>query len=114
VHSNPAVWIAALLVVGGLNVVLRLPQWGRWVRRDKRRPVERANSFYAAPGVRRLVDLERWRGIPVERVHALNRDEVQRLLRVAEAAGPDALSPNERQFLENVAAAGATPLVREG
>lgn len=99
------IWISALLLVaavsGGLSIRQRTRQRAR---RAHQRCVEQPNSFYSAPGVRRLMDLERWGRIPIEQLHAVNRDEVRRLLRVAQAAGSDALSPSERRFLDNMAA----------
>jgi hypothetical protein len=96
--------ISALLFVSGLGAGLRLRARRR--RRAllvRRRVVERPNSFYSAPGVRRLVDLERWGRIPVEQLHPLNRDEVRRLLRRVRADGPGALAPRERRFLDGLA-----------
>jgi hypothetical protein len=97
-------WISALLFVTSLGVGfglrLRLRLRRQLVARQRR--VEEPNSYYSAPGVRRLVDLERWGRIPIEQLHPLNRDEVRRLLRLARAAGSDALAPKERRFLDNM------------
>jgi hypothetical protein len=97
-------WISALLFVTGLGLGLRV----RHVVRRRRlitqqRRVEEPNSHYSAPGVRRLVDLERWSGIQLDKLHPINRDEVQRLLRLVRGAGSEALAPRERQFLDNMA-----------
>lgn len=97
-------WISALLIVTGLGVCLRLQLRERRRRRIARqRRVEQPNSYYSAPGVRRLADLERWSGIRLGQLHPLNRDEVRRLLRLARGAGADILAPKERQFLDNMA-----------
>lgn len=97
-------WISALLFVTGLGLGLRIRQRVRRRRRvAERRRVELPNSHYSAPAVRRLVDLERWGRIPLDRLHPLNRDEVRRLLRLARDAGSDALAPRERRFLDNMA-----------
>ena len=96
-------WISALVFLAGLGAGLR--NRSRRARRAniaRGRQVEQPNSFYAAPGVRRLVDLERWKRIPLKRLHAVNRAEADRLLRQARAAGPDTLSTMERRFLDNM------------
>jgi hypothetical protein len=98
------VWISAVLFVTGVGVGLRIRlRMRRRALLAQERRVEEPNSYYSAPGVRRLVDLERWGRIPLEQLHPLNRDEVRRLLRLARAAGSDALAPRERQFLDNMA-----------
>jgi hypothetical protein len=96
-------WISALLFMTGLGLGLRIRQRVRRQRLVARqRRVEQPNSHYSAPGVRQLVDLERWGRIPVDHLHPLNRDEVRRLLRLARAAGSEALAPKERRFLDNM------------
>jgi hypothetical protein len=96
-------WISALLLAAGLGVSLRARTEARR-RRDviARRRVEEPNSHYSAPEVRRLDALERWRAIPLDQLHPVNRDEARRLLMMVRAAGPDALAPRERQLLDNL------------
>lgn len=97
-------WVSALLFVTSVGVGLRVrlrARHRRLVARQRR--VEAPNSHYAAPGVRRLVDLERWGRIELDQLHPLNRDEVRRLLRLARGAGAEILAPKERQFLDNMA-----------
>jgi hypothetical protein len=97
-------WISALVFVAGVGVGLRVRLRARHRRLvTRQRLVEQPNSYYAAPGVRRLVDLERWGRIQFEQLHPLNRDEVRRLLRLARGAGAEVLAPKERQFLDNMA-----------
>jgi hypothetical protein len=97
-------WISALVFVTSLGLGLRIRQLVRRRRVvTQRRRVEQPNSYYQAPGVRRLVDLERWGRIELDQLHPLNRDEVRRLLRLARGAGSEILAPNERQFLDNMA-----------
>jgi hypothetical protein len=104
-----ALWISTLLFVTGFGLGLRIRHRGLARRREliaRQRRVEQPNSFYAAPGVRRLMALERWGSIPFEQLHSVNRDEVSRLLRLVESAGPDVLSSRERQFLDTMVAQG--------
>jgi len=99
------VWISILAAAITVGVGLRIREW---VRRRQRpappRRVEEPNSFYSAPGVRRLMAQERWGQIPIDRLHPINREEVERLLRLVDAAGFDALSPKERVFLDTLGA----------
>jgi hypothetical protein len=48
------------------------------------------------------VALARWKGISVESLHELNREEVQRLLDKVKSTGPGSLSKAERQFLDRM------------
>ena len=73
------------------------------------RVVERPNSFYASKGVRDQEDEEWWRLIMLERLHEVNREYVERLLRQIEGAGVDTLSRDERAFMERMAALEAPP-----
>lgn len=84
--------------------------WTRmWVRRAKerriasRRRVEQPNSHYSSEGVRQQEDRERWGRIDLRRLHPLNRDEVLRLLELADADGVGVLSSRDRLFLDNMA-----------
>ncbi len=49
------------------------------------------------------VALARWKGIPIESMHELNRGEVQRLLAKAEREGAGSLSQSERDFMDRMA-----------
>ena len=105
-----ATWIAALMFLTGVCAGLGIRRQIRLRQlQAKQRRVEQPNSYYSAPSVRRLVNLERWTRIPLDRLHPLNREEAQRLLRLARAAGPDALSRTERQFLDNLERAWNEP-----
>jgi len=98
-----ATWIAVLMFLTGVAAGLGIRRQIRLRRlQAKQRRVEQPNSYYSAPSVRRLVNLERWTRIPLDRLHPLNREEAERLLRLARAAGPDALTRTERQFLDNM------------
>lgn len=97
------VWLGVLALIAGAAfgfMVYRRAQ--RRARRAHRR-VEKPNSYYASPGVRRLADIERWERIALAEIHPVNRAEVVRLLAVAREAGPDTLSQRERQFLDTMA-----------
>ena len=88
-------------VVGG--VALRAVWVARRRRRiEERRKVEAPNSYYSSTGVRNQEDRERWGSIDLDRLHPLNQEEVERLLRRIDADGVQALSPKDRLFLDNM------------
>jgi hypothetical protein len=64
--------------------------------------VEKPNSYYSSAIVKHQVDQERWRTVNLDRIHPVNREEVERLLAVAQVQGPQALSNRERLFLETM------------
>jgi hypothetical protein len=79
-------------------------------RRRRRRVVERPNSHHTWERVREIETRERWHDIPLERIHEVNRDEVVRLLTKISTWGSDTLRPQERRFLDQMAAiAGMGP-----
>jgi hypothetical protein len=45
--------------------------------------------------------LGNWRKVDTKSIHAVNRDEVDRILDKINASGIGSLSPQERQFLSN-------------
>jgi membrane associated rhomboid family serine protease len=46
----------------------------------------------------------RWKGISVESLHELNREEVERLMKKVRTDGPSSLTASEREFLDRMAA----------
>ena len=104
-------WLLAVawaLLIGGVSI----RAW--WIERKKRliaehRVVERPNSFYASKAVHNQEDEEWWRRIELERLHELNREYVERLLRQIEGAGVGTLTKDERAFMERMAKLEAPP-----
>jgi hypothetical protein len=97
------IWILAVVLAVLAAVGFR--QWYRAWRRRRvaaRRIVEKPNSFYSSVLVKNQVDRQRWGRVDLSRLHPVNREEVERLLAVADVQGLDALSPKERLFLENM------------
>lgn len=96
-----------LLGVAGLAAVIALvvvrARAARARRRATRRVVEEPNSHYTSHLARDVQAKHRWEGIALERVHEINRGEVVRLLARVEASGTEALRPNERAFLDQIA-----------
>jgi membrane associated rhomboid family serine protease len=61
----------------------------------------------AAATIQRLAaqvrhDTERWRAIPLEQLHPINREEVERVLQKLELYGVASLTPDERAFLDRM------------
>jgi hypothetical protein len=96
-------WIGAFFLgaVGAFGIRL----WYRRFRARRvaeKRIVEKPNSFYSSALVKNQVDRERWGGLDLGKLHPINREEVERLLAVADVQGLDSLSAKDRLFLENM------------
>ncbi|MGD2122202.1 MAG: hypothetical protein PVJ76_10685 [Gemmatimonadota bacterium] len=96
-------WLLAVVVsiVAGIGLRLWYRRWKR-ARIAARRIVEKPNSHYSSINVQNQIARERWGQVDLEKIHPVNREEVERLLAVADVQGPDALSPRERLFLETM------------
>ena len=93
--------IVALSILSGIVARIGYVRWKR-ARIAARRVVEKPNSHYSSAIVKNQVDRERWGQVNLDLIHPVNREEVERLLAVADVQGPDALSNRERLFLENM------------
>jgi hypothetical protein len=71
--------------------------------RASRRVVERPNSHYTSQLVRNAETRTAWHGIPLDRIHEINREEVVRLLAKVDALGVPSLRNDERTFLDRMA-----------
>jgi hypothetical protein len=90
------------LVVGVLGITASWYLARQRRRAGAKRRVEAPNSHYSSQGVRERDDRERWGRIDLSRLHPINRDEVQRLLALADVDGVAALSSKDRAFLDNM------------
>lgn len=84
-------------------------------RRAAQRVLEQPNSHYTSHLVVQRETRLKWHDIDCERLHEINREEVERLLAVIDGAGVDSLRPRERVFLDRMAevAGGPAPLDRQ-
>jgi membrane associated rhomboid family serine protease len=92
--------VAHFAHLGGLGAGFAYLRWRDRSRR--KRVVEKANSFYAAPGVRDQEARERWESIPLDHLHELNRSEVEALLERVRTLGVRSLTQTERDFLDRM------------
>lgn len=104
--TGSASGVAHFAHLGGAVVGFLFLKWWEWRRgagqrsfQKKVRPEKTSRGF---GGDRTSV--ARWKGISVESLHELNREEVQRLLAKVQAGGPTALTDSEREFLDRMAA----------
>ena len=96
-------WITAalLMFVGGTGARVYYLRWRRRVV-EARRVVEEPNSHFSSELVRQRESRSRWHRIDLTRVHPLNREEVERLLAIADHVRMGALSPKDHLFLDNM------------
>ena len=97
------IWIMALVlfILSAIGTRVWYRRWRR-ARIVARRVVEKPNSHYSSALVKNHVDRERWGQVNLDLIHPVNREEVERLLALADVQGPDSLSNRERLFLENM------------
>ena len=77
-----------------------------WERRRQRRVVKRPPRPRMVSIVVDVEALERWKAIPRERLHEINREEVDKLVRKANESGARALTTDERAFLDRMSGSG--------
>ena len=77
-----------------------------WERQRQRRVVKQPARPRRVSIVADLEALERWDSIPRERLHEINREEVDKLLRKARRVGARALTADERAFLDRMSGSG--------
>lgn len=72
-----------------------------WERRRNVRVQEK--SGFQRSSAKEVDHVERWRGIPTERLHEVNREEVEKLLAKIADTGIKTLTKAERDFLDRIA-----------
>ena len=77
-----------------------------WERRRHRRVVKRPAPTRKPPAAQDADAVARWQAIPRERLHEINREELDNLLRKVGKLGVKALTPDERAFLDRLADTG--------
>ncbi len=91
--------------LGGLAFGFGYLKWRDWKlgqgKREFQKKMTQPNASSAGPIGDRMA-VSRWKGIRVESLHELNREEVERLLGKIKDAGAGSLTPAEREFLDRM------------
>lgn len=93
-----------LLFLGAniLVLVLILLIYRRVKQTQPQRRVEAPNSKFESRYVADLNSKESWEKLDLARMHRVNREEVERVLRKLHATSMRALTPSERAFLDRM------------
>jgi len=75
----------------------------RWVDRRRRPAAAVRAPPVATPSVSDDARVRAWKAIRPENMHAVNREELERVLEKLQAMGPGRLTPDERAFLDRFA-----------
>jgi membrane associated rhomboid family serine protease len=99
--------IAHFAHLGGLGFGFAYLKWRDWrkgsARREFRKRLEGPRGGKGG-GLGDRSAVQRWEAIDVQALHELNRSEVVQLLEKARTGGVRSLTPEERQFLDRMAA----------
>jgi membrane associated rhomboid family serine protease len=92
--------------LGGLAFGFAFLKWWEWNKGSAQRAYQSKLHPNATPTgiVGDRLAAARWKGISVDGMHELNREEVLRLLSKVDADGPASLTVSERQFLDRLSA----------
>lgn len=97
--------VAHFAHLGGAACAFAFIKWWEWrrgaARRDFQRKLGTNTSSKGIVGDRMAV--ARWKGISVDSLHELNREEVERLLAKVGDRGAASLTRSEREFLDRMA-----------
>lgn len=105
---NP--WLTATLSAAIVIVVLSVRAIIRRVARKRQpRMVEKPNSHYTSQLVLDNDSSTRWRSIPLENMHEINRGEVKRLIVKLDEYGIEGMTKRERMFLDRMAELNPPP-----
>ena len=97
--------VAHFAHLGGAVVALGWLWWSDWRRGSAKGDFQRAMKTPSRGGgfVNDRTAMERWKGISIDALHELNREEVERLLAKATTGGAQSLTQSERSFMDRMA-----------
>ena len=91
--------------LGGLVFAFVFIKWWEWRRGAGQRAFKKAmKANHPSVGVSDRTAVNRWKGISLEGLHELNREEVVRLLAKVADGGAKSLTEAEREFLDRMTA----------
>ncbi len=89
--------------LGGIAFGFGYLKWHDWQRGASRRAFQKKMAPQSSGGVSDRIAVARWKGISMDGLHEINREEVERLLAKVDAEGSRSLTPAEREFLDRMA-----------
>ncbi|HCK61087.1 MAG TPA: hypothetical protein DHW11_07660 [Gemmatimonadetes bacterium] len=97
--------VAHFAHLGGAVIALGFLRWSAWKRGSAKRDFERAMEAPSSGRdvVSEKMTIDSWKGIAIEALHELNREEVERLLDKVDNGGADSLTRDERAFMDRMA-----------
>ncbi len=97
--------VAHFAHLGGAGFAFGFLKWWDWKKGAAKRDFQRKLKPDATSGgfMGDRLARERWRGISVDSLHELNREEVERLLSKAADEGASSLTQSEREFMDRMA-----------
>lgn len=100
--------VAHFAHLGGAVAAFAYIRWWSWRKGTAKRAFQKKMHADATPSgfVGDRIAVARWRGISVEKLHELNREEVERLLSKVSDDGASSLTRSEREFLDRMAGGG--------
>jgi membrane associated rhomboid family serine protease len=91
--------------LGGLGFAFAYLRWSEWRIGAGKRAFKKALNPQSSEGTPDRLAMARWKGINLDGLHEINREEVERLLAKVEAEGSKSLTPAERDFLDRMSKA---------
>jgi membrane associated rhomboid family serine protease len=95
--------IAHFAHLGGVAFGFGYLKYRDWRRGASRRAFQKKMTPQSSAGVSDRIAVARWKGISMDGLHEINREEVERLLAKVDADGSRSLTPAEREFLDRMA-----------
>ena len=98
--------VAHFAHLGGAVIALGFLRWSAWKRGSAKRDFTRAMEAPSSGRdvVSEKMTIDSWKGIAIEALHELNREEVERLLNKVDNGGAESLTRDERAFMDRMAA----------
>jgi hypothetical protein len=100
--QNMTNWLIVLMVANIAVLGVTLVFYRRVKKAQAKRRVEAPNSQYKSQYVLDLESRERWEALQLDRLHEVNREEVEKLLVRLRANGVRGLTTSERAFLDRM------------